>query len=76
MPIIIPAILCVGIGVYTTGTWMHKKHKNNSVIVGFKELLKSIWIIQLILLMIVVSVLSPKTLKPQRFGKLGIKKDG
>ena len=57
-------------------TWMHKKFKNNSVIVGFKELLKSTWIMQLIVLTIVVSVLLPKTLKPQRFDKLGIKKMG
>ncbi len=53
---------------------MHKKFQGNRVIVGFKELLKSTWIMQLIVLMIVVSVLLPKTLKPQRFDKLGIKK--
>ena len=76
MPIIIPAIFCAGIGVHTTGTWMHKKFQNNSVIVGFKELLKSTWIMQLIALTIVISVLLPKTLKPQRFDKLGIKKMG
>ena len=76
MPIIIPAIFCAGIGVHTTGTWMHKKFQNNSAIVGFKELLKSTWIMQLIALTIVISVLLPKTLKPQRFDKLGIKKMG
>jgi hypothetical protein len=46
------------------------------LIVGFKELLKGSWIVQLIVLMIVVSVLLPKTLKPQRLDKLGIKKAG
>ena len=76
MPLVIPAIFCVGIGVYTTGTWMHKKFQSNSLIVGFKELLKSTWIVQLIVLMIVVSVLLPKTLKPQRFDKHGIKEVG
>jgi hypothetical protein len=76
MPIIIPAIFCAGIGVHTTGTWMHKKFQGNRVIVGFKELLKSTWIMQLIVLTIVISVLLPKTLKPQRFDKLGIKKIG
>ena len=76
MPIVIPAIFCAGIGVYTTGTWMQKKFQNSSVIVGFKELLKSAWIMQLIVLTIVVSVLLPKALKPQRLDKLGIKKVG
>ena len=76
MPLIIPAIFCAGIGVYTTGAWMHKKFQNSSLIVGFKELLKSTWIVQLIVLMIVISVLLPKTLKPQRFDKLGIKEVG
>jgi len=73
MPIIIPAIFCAGIGVYVTGTWMHEKFQNNSVIVGFKESLKSTWSIQLIVLIMVIVVLLPKTLKPQRFDKLGIK---
>ena len=76
MPIIIPAIFCAGIGVHTTGTWMHKKFQNNSAIVGFRKLLKSTWIMQLIALTIVISVILPKTLKPQRFDKLGIKKMG
>jgi 4-amino-4-deoxy-L-arabinose transferase-like glycosyltransferase len=73
MPIIIPAIFCAGIGVHTTGTWMHKKFQNNSLIVGFKELLRSTWVIQLIVLVMIIGVLLPKTLKPQRFDKLGIK---
>ncbi|GAX61888.1 membrane protein [Candidatus Scalindua japonica] len=76
MPIVIPAIICVGIGVYATGIWVQKKYQSNSMIAGFKELLKSVWIMQLIVLMIVISVLLPKTLKPQRFDKLGIKNAG
>ena len=73
MPLIIPAIFCVGAGVFTTGTWMHGKFQSSSFIVGFKELLKSTWSIQLIVLIVVVCVLLPKTLKPQRFDKLGLK---
>jgi 4-amino-4-deoxy-L-arabinose transferase-like glycosyltransferase len=76
MPLVIPAIFCVGVGIYTSGAWIHKKFQSNSLIVGFKELLKSTWIVQLIVLMIVVSVLLPKTLKPQRFDKYGIKEAG
>jgi hypothetical protein len=73
MPLVIPAIFFVGLGIYATGTWTHKKFHNCNFIIGFKELLKSTWIVQLIVLMIVVSVLLPKTLKPQRFDKHGIK---
>jgi predicted histidine transporter YuiF (NhaC family) len=76
MPLVIPAVFFVGIGVYATGTWVHEKFHSNRVIVGFKELLKSTWIMQLIVLMIVVSALLPKTLKPQRFDESGIKKVG
>jgi len=73
MPVVIPAVFGVGLVVCTAGTWTHKKLHNCNFIVGFKELLKSTWIVQLIVLMIVVSVLLPKTLKPQRFDKYGIK---
>ncbi len=76
MPIVIPAVFFVGIGVLVVGTWLHIKFHNNSLIVGFKELLRSTWIIQLIVLTIIIGVLLPKTLKPQRFDKLGIKKVG
>ena len=76
MPLVIPAIFCVGIGVYTTGAWIHKKFQDNSLIVGFKELLRSTWTIQLMVLIVVVCVLLPKTLKPQRFDKLGTKLAG
>ena len=76
MPLVIPAIFFAGLGVYFAGAWIHGKFHNCSLIVGFKELLKSTWIVQLIVLMIVVSVLLPKTLKPQRSDKLGIKEAG
>jgi hypothetical protein len=76
MPLVIPAIFCVGLGVYAAGAWIHEKFHNCNFIVGFKELLKSTWIVQLIVLMIVVSVLLPKTLKPQRFDKHGIREVG
>jgi len=73
MPLVIPAVFFVGLGLYVVGAWTHKKFHNCNFIVGFKELLKSTWNVQLIVLMIVVSVLLPKTLKPQRFDKYGIK---
>ena len=73
MPLVIPAVFFVGLGLYVVGAWTHKKFHNCNSIVGFKELLKSTWKVQLIVLMIVVSVLLPKTLKPQRFDKYGIK---
>ncbi len=76
MPFVIPAVFCVGIGVYSSGAWMHDKLQRNHFIVGFKEKLSDTWIFQLIVLMVVVSVLLPKTLKPQRFDKLGIKEVG
>jgi 4-amino-4-deoxy-L-arabinose transferase-like glycosyltransferase len=73
MPLVIPAVFFVGLGVYATGAWTHKKFHNCNFIVGFKELLERTWKVQLIVLMIVVSVLLPKTLKPQRYDKHGIK---
>lgn len=73
MPLVILAIFFVGTGVHTAGTWMHEKLQSNSFIVGFKESLKNVWVVQLLVLMVVVSVLLPKTLKPQRVDKLGIK---
>ena len=76
MPLVIPAVFFVGLGVYLAGAWTHGKFHNCSLIVGFKELLKNTWIVQLIVLMVIVSVLLPKTLKPQRFDKLGIKEAG
>ena len=76
MPLVIPAVFCVGLGVYATGAWIHEKFQNCNFIVGFKELLKSTWVVQLIVLMIVISVLLPKTLKPQRFDKHGIREVG
>ena len=76
MPLVILAVFFVGLGVCAAGAWIHGKFHNCNFIVGFKELLKSTWIVQLIVLMIVVSVLLPKTLKPQRFDKHGIKEVG
>ncbi len=76
MLLVMPAVFCVGLGVYTAGAWMHEKFHNCSLIVGFKEMLKSTWSIQLIVLIMVIGVLLPKTLKPQRFDKLGIKAVG
>ena len=76
MPLVILAVFCVGLGVYTTGAWIHKKFHNCNFIIGFKELLKSTWSIQLIILIMVIGILLPKTLKPQRYDKLGIKVAG
>jgi hypothetical protein len=76
MPLVMPTLYCAGIGVYATGAWMHEKFQRNHFIVGFKEKLKDTWVFQLIVLMVVVSVLIPKTLKPLRFDKLGIKEVG
>ena len=76
MPIIIPAVFCVGIGVYATGIWIHERFQIDRLRFGFKELLRSVWIVQLIILVIVVGVLLPKTLKPQGIDKLGVKKVG
>ncbi len=76
MPLVISTLFCAGIGVYTSGAWMHEKFQRNHFIVGFKEKLRDTWIFQLIILMVVVSVLIPKTLKPLRFDKLGIKEVG
>lgn len=76
MSLVIPAIFCVGIGVYTSGAWMYERFQIDRLKSGFRKFLRSAWIIQLIVLMIVVGVLLPKTLKPQRIDKLGIKKVG
>ncbi len=76
MPIIIPAIFCVGIGVHATGIWIHERFQIERLRFGFKEFLRSVWIVQLIILVIVVGVLLPKTLKPQGIDKLGVKKVG
>tara|TARA_Y100000310_G_scaffold44640_1_gene41673 strand:- start:107 stop:1021 length:915 start_codon:yes stop_codon:yes gene_type:complete len=76
IPLVIPAIFCVGIGVYATGSWVHKKFQFDKLKSGLRGRLRNVWIAQLLILMIIVSVLLPKTLKPQRFDKLGIKKAG
>jgi hypothetical protein len=76
MPIIIPAIFCVGIGVHATGIWIRERFQIDRLRSGFKELLRSVWVVQLIILVIVVGALLPKTLKPQGVDKLGVKKVG
>ncbi len=76
MPLVIPAVFCVGIGVHTAGIWIHERFQIGSLRFGFKELLRSARIVQLIILVIVVGALLPKTLKPQRVDKLGVKAVG
>jgi 4-amino-4-deoxy-L-arabinose transferase-like glycosyltransferase len=76
MPIVIPAVFCVGIGICTIGTWIHERFQIDRLRFGFKELLRSVWIVQLIILVIVVGALLPKTLKSQGVDKLGVKEVG
>jgi hypothetical protein len=76
IPLVIPAIFCVGIGVYTTGSWVHEKFKFERLKNGLRGRLRNVWMVQLLILLIIVSVLLPKTLKPQRSDKLGIKEVG
>ncbi|MHC4268310.1 MAG: ArnT family glycosyltransferase [Planctomycetota bacterium] len=76
MPLIIPVIFCSGIGVYTTGAWIYEKLQSNKFLVVLKKKPKDKWLFQLIILMLVVCVLMPKTLKPPHSDKLGIKKAG
>ncbi len=76
IPLVIPAIFCVGIGVYATGSWIHEKFQFDKLRSGLGGRLRNVWIAQLLILIIIISVLLPKTLKPQRSDKLGIKKAG
>jgi hypothetical protein len=76
MPLVIPAVFCVGIGIYATGIWIHGRFQIDRLKSGFRELLKREWIIQLIILSIVIGVLLPKTLKFQGIDKLGVKEVG
>jgi len=76
IPLVIPAIFCVGIGIYATGSWVHEKFQFDKLKSGLRGRLRNVWIAQLLILMIIISVLLPKTLKPQRFDKLGIKEVG
>ena len=76
IPLVIPAIFCVGIGVYATGSWIHEKFQFDKLKSGLRGRLRNVWIAQLLILLIIVSVLLPKTLKPQRSDKLGIKEVG
>jgi NADH:ubiquinone oxidoreductase subunit 5 (subunit L)/multisubunit Na+/H+ antiporter MnhA subunit len=77
IPLVIPVIFCVGIGVYATGSWIHEKFRFSKLKSGFRGRLRNVWVVQLMILMIIIiSVLLPKTLKPQRFDKLGVKESG
>ncbi len=76
IPLVIPAIFCVGIGVYATGSWIHEKFQFDKLKSGLRGRLRNVWIAQLLILIIIISVLLPKTLKPQRSDKLGVKKAG
>ena len=76
IPLVIPAIFCVGIGVYATGSWIHEKFQFDKLKSGLRGRLRNVWIAQLLILIIIISVLLPKTLKPQRSDKLGIMKAG
>jgi 4-amino-4-deoxy-L-arabinose transferase-like glycosyltransferase len=76
IPLVIPAIFCVGIGVHVTGSWIHEKLQFGKLKSGLRGRLRNVWMVQLLILMIIVSVLLPKTLKPQRSDKLGIKEVG
>jgi hypothetical protein len=76
IPLVIPAIFCVGIGVYATGSWIHEKFQFDKLKSGLGGRLRNVWKVQLLILIIIISVLLPKTLKPQRSDKLGIKKAG
>ncbi|MFQ5787958.1 MAG: ArnT family glycosyltransferase [Thermodesulfobacteriota bacterium] len=76
MPLVILAVFFVGIGVYTTGSLVHDKVQFDKLKSGLRGRLRNVWIVQLIILMIIISVLLPKTLKPQRSDKLGIKEVG
>jgi hypothetical protein len=76
VPLVIPAIFCVGIGVHVTGSWIHEKFKFERLKNGLRGRLRNVWIAQLLILLIIVSVLLPKTLKSQRFDKVGIEKVG
>jgi 4-amino-4-deoxy-L-arabinose transferase-like glycosyltransferase len=76
VPLVIPAIFCVGMGAYATGSWIHKRFKFERLKNGLRGRLRDVWIVQLVILMIIISVLLPKTLKSQRYDKLGIKEVG
>jgi hypothetical protein len=76
VPLIIPAIFCVGIGAFAAGSWIHERFKLDRLRDGVMGRLKNVWVVQLVVLMIIISVLLPKTLRSQRYDKLGIKEVG
>ncbi len=73
MPIIIPALFWVGVGVTALSEWFYKKIWMNNR--GWGQLK---WVgtserrVLFVVLVFVLGVLLPKTLKPQRFDKIGI----
>ena len=76
MPIIIPAFFFAGTGVYILGNCIYEKFKINKLKSGFREICVSEWTVQILVLIIVVAALLPKTLKPQGVDKVGFKKAG
>lgn len=76
MPIIIPALLCTGVGVSVVIRWINERIKACKAESGFGKLSKHEWLIYLLVLMFVVGVLLPKTLKFQGYDRRGIKEAG
>jgi len=76
MPIIIPAVFFAGTGVYKLGICIYEKFKINRLKSGFREIFACEWTVQLLVLIIVIAALLPKTLKPQGVDKVGVKKAG
>ncbi len=77
MPIIIPALFWVGIGITVVGTWLYKRIQKGNLGVGLRTLIgENEKMVLLVVLIIVVGILLPKTLKSQRLDKIGIVKVG
>ncbi|MDR4503646.1 MAG: glycosyltransferase family 39 protein [Candidatus Scalindua sp.] len=73
MPIIIPVLFWVGIGVTAVGTWLYERIQTGKLGVWLlKRMGKSERRVLLVIVVLALGVLLPKTLKPQRFDKVGI----
>ncbi len=73
MPIIIPALFWVGVGAAALSEWLYKRIWIRNPGWGvLKWVGKSERNVLIVVLVIVLGVLLPKTLKPQRFDKIGI----
>lgn len=73
MPIIIPVLFWVGIGVSALGTWVYKRIQTDKLGGGpLKWMGKSETRVLIVVLVLVLGVLLPKTLKPQGRDKIGI----